>query len=320
MEKGEIYFKIKSLWKGTIDELETKAGLSQGSIGKWKTSAPKIDSLCKVVDVLGCSYDELLSNSKKENETMHQEFKDIKDAELVVNSEKVEIKKNFKDNPIQSEMKDDEFIKKYKNEMTEDQKKLIQSFANECLSDSFYNNNQFVGEMLNRITKLCELKKISLEELFSRNYGLTKTDLELLRKGIAPSYLSIKHLAGNLGCSIPYLLFGDLSFDSDYAKRIDYALLKYKIGNENFSNYSSIPLYVLDGISKGFLPIGTLHWRIQNTICNLSEQKEKFDFQIDYENYPYYICEYAEAKNYIEMLKLPAEQQEKVWEFIKTLN
>lgn len=70
MEKGEIYFKIKSLWKGTIDELETKAGLSQGSIGKWKSSAPKIDSLCKVVDVLGCSYDELLSNTLKEGNNM----------------------------------------------------------------------------------------------------------------------------------------------------------------------------------------------------------------------------------------------------------
>lgn len=72
MEKGEIYFKIKSLWKGTIDELETKAGLSQGSIGKWKSSAPKIDSLCKVVNVLGCSYDELLSNTFKEGDNMQK--------------------------------------------------------------------------------------------------------------------------------------------------------------------------------------------------------------------------------------------------------
>lgn len=75
MEKGEIYFRIKDLWKGTIDNLETKAGLSQGSIGKWKTSAPKIDTLCKVVSVLGCSYKDLNQIPKESILTIIKQLK-----------------------------------------------------------------------------------------------------------------------------------------------------------------------------------------------------------------------------------------------------
>ena len=39
----------------SIAELEKRAGLSNGTIGKWRDSMPKIDSLIKVAKVLDMS-------------------------------------------------------------------------------------------------------------------------------------------------------------------------------------------------------------------------------------------------------------------------
>lgn len=44
----------------TIQQLETEAGLSNGSIGKWKKSSPNIYSLKAVADVLKVKFDKLL--------------------------------------------------------------------------------------------------------------------------------------------------------------------------------------------------------------------------------------------------------------------
>lgn len=61
MESIEIYKRIVAVWKGSIDELEKKAKLGQGSIGKWKTSFPKIDTLKKVAEVLNVPIDYLIN-------------------------------------------------------------------------------------------------------------------------------------------------------------------------------------------------------------------------------------------------------------------
>ena len=48
----------------TIAELERKAKLGNGAIGKWKKSSPRVDSLRKVADYFGCTVDELLAEDK----------------------------------------------------------------------------------------------------------------------------------------------------------------------------------------------------------------------------------------------------------------
>lgn len=152
MEKGEIYFRIKDLWKGTIDDLETKAGLSQGSIGKWKTSAPKIDTLCKVVSVLGCSYDELLSENKGE-----------KQMECKINNDGINGKVEINNNPnskvevntkkILKENKDSEPMPTNKKEILEDlwkklnnseQQKVIDYIQESILNLSIHNRKELV--------------------------------------------------------------------------------------------------------------------------------------------------------------------------------
>ena len=44
----------------TVAELERNVGFSNGVIGKWKKSNPRIDSLQKVAAYFGCTVDELL--------------------------------------------------------------------------------------------------------------------------------------------------------------------------------------------------------------------------------------------------------------------
>ena len=49
----------------TIKQLEQKAGLKNGAIGKWKTSSPTLKNLEKVADELGLSVNTLIREAKK---------------------------------------------------------------------------------------------------------------------------------------------------------------------------------------------------------------------------------------------------------------
>jgi len=58
-----IYENIKEIAnrKGlTIREIEIQAGISNGSIGKWRTSSPTVDSLDRVSKVLKVSINRLI--------------------------------------------------------------------------------------------------------------------------------------------------------------------------------------------------------------------------------------------------------------------
>lgn len=150
MEKGEIYFRIKDLWKGTIDDLETKAGLSQGSIGKWKTSAPKIDSLCKVVSVLGCSYDELLSENKGEKQMECKinndgingvvEINNNPNSKVEVNTKKI-LKENKSPTPMNTDRKQilENLWEKLNNS---EQQKVINYIQESILNLSIHNRKE----------------------------------------------------------------------------------------------------------------------------------------------------------------------------------
>lgn len=48
----------------SINSLESKAGISSGSIYKWNTVSPTLRNLSKVAHVLECSIDELLNESE----------------------------------------------------------------------------------------------------------------------------------------------------------------------------------------------------------------------------------------------------------------
>ena len=61
-----MYKKIKTLCdeKGiSVTTLEKEVGLSNGSIGKWKGSVPKVDSLKLVADYFEVTVDYLLKNT-----------------------------------------------------------------------------------------------------------------------------------------------------------------------------------------------------------------------------------------------------------------
>lgn len=51
----------------TIAELERNAGLSNGTIKKWESSMPKVDSLSKVAEYLHVSLDYLCSGEEQSN-------------------------------------------------------------------------------------------------------------------------------------------------------------------------------------------------------------------------------------------------------------
>lgn len=58
-----IYDKIKEICKTkgfSVMSVEKKAGLSNGSIRKWNTSSPTVDSLKAVANVLGVRVEELI--------------------------------------------------------------------------------------------------------------------------------------------------------------------------------------------------------------------------------------------------------------------
>lgn len=64
-----IYKNVKALAdkKGlSIAELEKKAGLSNGTIGKWIESSPKVNSLVKVANVLGVGINKLVNGPVNE--------------------------------------------------------------------------------------------------------------------------------------------------------------------------------------------------------------------------------------------------------------
>lgn len=55
--------KIKTLAKEqglTVSEVERKAGISHGAIGKWDKSKPLAENLQKVASVLGVKFEDLL--------------------------------------------------------------------------------------------------------------------------------------------------------------------------------------------------------------------------------------------------------------------
>lgn len=50
----------------TITKLEEAAGLSNGTIGKWSTSSPRIDNLRPIADYFGITIDDLLKEESPE--------------------------------------------------------------------------------------------------------------------------------------------------------------------------------------------------------------------------------------------------------------
>ncbi len=56
-----------------IKTLELKAGIGNGSISKWVTSVPKVDTLYKVANCLGVTLDYLYSGSSLENSVSEQQ-------------------------------------------------------------------------------------------------------------------------------------------------------------------------------------------------------------------------------------------------------
>lgn len=52
--------RICKLLELPIYTLEAKAGLSNGTIGKWRKAIPSADSLKRVADVLGVTVDQIL--------------------------------------------------------------------------------------------------------------------------------------------------------------------------------------------------------------------------------------------------------------------
>lgn len=60
-----IYENIKDLCEKkniSIRALEQKAGIGNGTIGKWKSSNPNVDNLAKVARVLGVSISRLIKS------------------------------------------------------------------------------------------------------------------------------------------------------------------------------------------------------------------------------------------------------------------
>lgn len=50
----------------TIKQLEVKAGLANGTIGRWRDYDPRIDNLMRVADVLNVSIGTLMKEAKRE--------------------------------------------------------------------------------------------------------------------------------------------------------------------------------------------------------------------------------------------------------------
>lgn len=63
-----MYEKIDAICKekgSSIYQLEKELGLGGGTISKWKTSSPKVDTASKVAKALGVTLDYLVSDEKE---------------------------------------------------------------------------------------------------------------------------------------------------------------------------------------------------------------------------------------------------------------
>ena len=59
--------KEKCLEKGlTISALEKQAGIGNGTIARWNTSSPTVESIQAVAKVLNCTVDDLLRADEKD--------------------------------------------------------------------------------------------------------------------------------------------------------------------------------------------------------------------------------------------------------------
>ncbi|MHA7612262.1 DNA-binding helix-turn-helix protein [Weissella viridescens] len=70
--KNSIYERLRTVaneQKMSLQEIENKAGLSDGALYKWKKSSPKLENVQKVADVLGVSVDYLLGNTDEVHAT-----------------------------------------------------------------------------------------------------------------------------------------------------------------------------------------------------------------------------------------------------------
>lgn len=70
MENIAVYDHIRRKAKDmgmSINALEKEADLSIGSICKWNTVSPTVNSLLKVANILGCTVDDLLSTQTHDN-------------------------------------------------------------------------------------------------------------------------------------------------------------------------------------------------------------------------------------------------------------
>lgn len=66
-----MYYKIKEEAKKkglNISQLERKAGLSRGSINKWRKSSPTLDTLEKVAEAMGLKVTTLIDRLTSEKE------------------------------------------------------------------------------------------------------------------------------------------------------------------------------------------------------------------------------------------------------------
>lgn len=54
--------KIASEKKMSLSQIEMKAGLGNGTIGKWNNSTPTVNNLMLVAKVLECTIDELIKD------------------------------------------------------------------------------------------------------------------------------------------------------------------------------------------------------------------------------------------------------------------
>lgn len=60
---SKIHDNIRALCEKkqiSVKELERKAGVSNGIVGKWKDAEPNLGSLRKIAAVLDCTIDELI--------------------------------------------------------------------------------------------------------------------------------------------------------------------------------------------------------------------------------------------------------------------
>lgn len=124
-----LYDKIKSMADDqnlSISYIEENTNLSNGSISKWKTNSPRVDSLNKVAKLLGCSLDFLMSAND-----CNQEFSGVYGGSLIgENSHKINLFLNENEIEILNILKR---FKTYRNQIKFIAR--VELLANEMLSD-----------------------------------------------------------------------------------------------------------------------------------------------------------------------------------------